>query len=207
MAEVDALLGEVTDLLAAGRFPDARKAADDALAAAPDDPRVRALYADVYLAQAVRLAAEAREERRREIDERGRPGQAFEESDAVKARFREGLAAFDRVLAVNPDHAKALALKAQLLFRIDRGNRPEALATYDRAVKALEAFVPEGAARDAGRKNLLRDRRRIEQPCAPCQDAGFCPDCGGSGWRSTLGIRRKCEACLGHGTCKRCGVL
>jgi len=197
----------VKDHLAAARFPQARAAADAAFAEAPDDPAVREVYAAVYLAHGSRLAGDARAKRRGEIEARGRPGEAFEESEDVRTTFREALAAFDRTLAAEPGHAKALALRAQLLFRIDRSNRAEALVTYDRAVEALEASVPEGPAREAGRKNLLRDRRRIERPCDWCDDTGFCTECHGSGTRSLLGIRRRCDACLGHGICKRCGVL
>ena len=204
---VDDLVGAVKDHLAAARFPEARAAADRAFGEAPDAPEVREVYAAVYLAHGSRLSGEARNKRREEIQARGRPGEPFEDSDAVRAAFRDALAAFDRVLAAEPDHAKALALKAQLLFRVDRANRAQALAAYDRAVRALEATVPEGRARETGRKNLLRDRRRIEKPCDWCDDTGFCTECSGSGSRSLLGFRRRCDACLGHGICKKCGVL
>ena len=204
---VDEALRAVKDHLAAARFPEARAAADEAFASVPDDPGVREMYGAVYLAHASRLAGDARGKRRQEIEARGRPGEAFQDGEVVRAAFRDALAAFDCVLAAEPNHAKALALRAQFLFRIDRANRPEALAAYDLAVKALEATVPEGPARDVGRKNLLRDRRRIERPCDWCDDTGFCTECAGSGFRSLLGFRRKCDACLGHGVCKKCGVL
>jgi len=204
---VDELVRAVKDHLAAARFPQARASADEAFGEAPDSPEVRVVYAAVYLAHGSRLAGDARAKRRAEIEARGRPGEVFEDGDAVRAAFRDALAAFDRVLAAEPNHAKALALKAQLLFRIDRADRARALATYDLAVKALEATVPEGPAREAGRKNLLRDRRRIEGPCDWCDDTGFCTECNGSGSRFLLGFRRRCDACLGHGVCKRCGVL
>lgn len=207
MAAVEELVHEAEARLRAGRFEEARAAVDEAHAANPGDARVQELVANVYLAHGIRLAGAARELRRKEIEARGVPGQPFEDSDNVKMMFRDVLAAFDRVLAVHPNHAKAWSLKAQALFRIDRANRTAALAAYGSAAKAIEASVPEGTARQAGLKNLLRDRRRIELPCGRCDDTGFCPECGGSGWRTILGFRRKCEACLGHGICKRCGVL
>ena len=207
MADLEAILKTAEAHLAVGRFAEARAAAEEAFALAPGDGRVRELYANVWLAQGIRLAGSARERRRQEIEERGRPGEPFEDSEQVRSLFAEVIEAFDRVLAVNPNHAKAWSLKAQVLFRIDRSNRTAALAAYDSAVRALEGSVPEGPSRETGRRNLERDRRRIEAPCKACEDTGFCPECGGSGWRSTLGFRRKCEACLGHGICKRCGVL
>ena len=207
MASLEDLLATAQAHLTAGRFPEAKAAVDEAHAVDPGDAKVRALYENVYLAHGIRLSGVAREKRRQEIEARGRPGEPFQESEAVTAVFREMRDAFDRVLAVNPRHVKALALKAQALFRIDRANRAAALAAYDEAVAALEATVAPGPALDLGTRNLLRDRRRIEGPCEWCDDTGFCTECGGSGWRTTFGFRRKCEACLGHGTCKRCGVL
>ena len=207
MTDLDTLLQEAETHLVAARFAQAKASAEEAFALGPDDPRVRELCANVYLAHAIRLSGQARERRRREIEERGKPGEPFEDSEEVQAAFREVIEAFDRVLAVNANHAKAWALKAQALFRLDRANREAALAAYDSAVNALEASVPDGPARETGRRNLLRDRRRIEGACKYCDDTGFCPECTGSGWRVTLGFRRKCEACLGHGICKRCGVL
>ena len=207
VADLEAILRTAEEHLAAGRFAEARASVEEAFVLAPEDGRVRELYGNVWLAQGIRLAGSARERRRREIDQRGRPGEPFEDSEQVRSLFAEVLEAFDRVLAVNPNHAKAWSLKAQVLFRMDRSNRAPALAAYDSAVRALEGSVPEGPSRETGRRNLERDRRRIEAPCKACEDTGFCPECGGSGWRSTLGFRRKCEACLGHGTCKRCGVL
>ena len=200
-------LAQAREHLQAGRFREALTAVGEAFALAPTDARIVAMYESVYLAHGIRLSGLARGRRRQEIETRGRPGEVFEDSEEVRAVFRESMDAFDRVLAVNPSHAKAFSLKAQVLFRIDRANRAQALALYDAAVKAIEATVPEGPAREAGRRNLLRDRRRIEAPCERCDDTGFCPECGGSGWRSLFRLRRKCEACLGHGTCKRCGVL
>jgi tetratricopeptide (TPR) repeat protein len=207
VAAVDDLVQRARERLGEGAFSDARAAVDEAFGLAPDDPAVRTLYQDVHLAHAIRLSREARERRRQEIEARGRPGEAFEDSDAVKAVFREMVEAFDRVLAVNPDHAKAHGLKGQTLVRLDRGNRPAALAEYDAAIRALEATLPEGPARETGRRNLLGDRRRIEVPCEWCDDTGFCTECGGGGWRSLLGVRLRCDACNGHGICKRCGVL
>ena len=207
MAAVDDLLARAEGHLEKGEFPEARAAIDAAFGEDPNDGRVRDFYGKVYLAHGIRLAGVARERRRQEIEVRGRPGEPFEDSDDVKAVFREEVETFDRVLAANPNDGKAWALKAQALFRLDRANRPAALAAYDAAVRALEATVPEGPARETGRRNLARDRRRIEVPCKACDDTCFCPECSGSGWRSVLGFRKKCEACLGHGICKRCGVL
>ena len=207
MSDPEDALARVQEHLAAGRFSEAKAAVDEAFASAPSDDRVREQYEAVYLAHGIRLSGIARERRRAEIERRGRPGETFEDSEDVRGLYRDVVSSFDRVLAVNPNHAKALALKAQALFRIDRANRSEALSLYDAAVRAVEGTTPEGRARETGRRNLLRDRRRIEAPCKWCDDTGFCPECSGSGWRTVLGFRRKCEACLGHGICKRCGVL
>jgi len=207
VAGLDELLARAKAHLDGGRFPEAKAAVQEAFDLDPKDEGVREAYGNVYLAHGIRLSGAAREMRRREIDARGTPGEAFEDSDAVKAVFRETIEAFDRVLAANPDHAKALSLKAEALFRLDRANRAQALAAYDDAITALERTLPPGPALDRGRRNLGMGRRRIERPCERCDDTGFCAECGGSGWRTVLGFRKKCEACLGHGVCKRCGVL
>jgi len=207
VAALDALLERVQQHLAHAEFAEAKAAADDAFSSAPNDERVRAMYANLNLAHGIRLVSQAVDRRAREIDERGRPGQPFEDSEAVQGIFRDALLAFDRVLAVDPDHLKALSLKAQALFRIDRGQRAHALGLYDEAARALERTLSDESARETARRNVLGARRRIETPCEWCDDTGFCPECTGSGWRTVLGFRRKCEACLGHGICKRCGVL
>ena len=187
---------------------EAKVACDEAFALFPEDARVREMVANLYLAHGIRLSGLARELRRKEIEARGKPGELFEDGDAVKATFRDVLDAFERVLAVDADHVKAWSLKAQAVFRLDRANRAAALGAYDEALRALERTHPAGTpALETGRRTLLRGRRQIEHPCDLCDDTGFCTECGGSGWRSTLGIRRRCEACLGHGICKRCGVL
>ena len=208
MADVDDLLVQAQDHLNAGRFSEAKVACDEAFASFPEDPRVRAMVANLYLAHGIRLSGLARELRRKEIDARGKPGELFEDGEAVARTFRDALDAFDRVLAVDADHVKAWSLKAQALFRQDRVNRPAALAAYDEAVRALERTLPEGSpGLEKGRRTLVRGRRQIERACDWCDDTGFCTECGGSGWRSTLGFRRMCETCLGKGICKRCGVL
>lgn len=207
MAALEELLRKAEGHLTIGQFPEAKAAIEEAFALARGDERVREIYANVYLAHGIRMSGIVREARRSEIEARGNPGEAFEDSDAVKTAFREVIGAFDRVLAANPDHVKALSLKAQALFRLDRSNRAEALAVYDEALKALERTVPAGGSLETGRRNLLSGRRRIERPCEWCDDTGFCTECGGSGWRTVLGFRKPCEACIGHGVCKRCGVL
>lgn len=207
VAAIEDLARKAQGHLESGQFEAAKAAVDEAWTLAPGDDRLRDLYANVYLAHGIRLSGIAREMRRKEIEAGGKPGETFEDSEAVKAVFREMIAAFDRVLAVDPNHTKALSLKAQALFRMDRGNRAAALAVYEEAMRALERTVPPGPALETGKRNLTTARRRIERPCDWCDDTGFCTECGGTGWRTTLGFRRKCDACLGHGTCKRCGVL
>ena len=208
VADLEDLLKRAQDHLVAGRFSEAKASADEAFASFPDESRVREMLASLYLAHGIRLSGLAREMRRKEIETRGKPGELFEDSEAVRDVFCEVLAAFERVLAVDPGHVKAWSFKAQALFRLDRANRPAALAAYDEAVRALERTVPAGSrALEAGKRTLLRGRRQIERPCDACDDTGFCTECGGGGWRVTLGFRRKCDACLGHGICKRCGVL
>lgn len=205
MASAEEFLERARALLQEGTFEEARAVLDEGIAVHGEDARLRDLYEGVHLALGIRLAAEAREMRRREIEARGAPGEAFEDSEAARASFEDALAAFNRVLAVNPGHVKALTLKAQTMFRLDRGNRDAALDLYAEATRALDAAG--GPEREAGRRNLLRDRRQIEMPCEWCDDTGFCTECGGAGWKTTLRIRRKCDACLGHGVCRRCGVL
>ena len=208
MADVEDLLKRAQDHLAAGRFPEAKAVCDEGLASFPEDADVREMYSNLHLAHGIRLSGLVREMRRKEIEARGKPGELFEDGDAVQATFRDALDAFDRVLAVDADHVKAWSIKAHSLFRQDRANRPAALAAYDEAVRALERTLPAGSpALETGRRTLLRGRRQIERPCDLCDDTGFCTECGGSGWRSTLGFRRKCETCLSQGICKRCGVL
>jgi len=207
VTDIEDLLAQVQTHFASGQFLEARATIQEAFDLDPLNDRVREAYQNVYLAHGIRLSGVARELRRQEIDARGRPGEAFEDSDRVKAVFREVLGAFDKVLAANPDHVKGLSLKAEALFRFDRANRPQALAAYDAAIGALQRSVPAGSVREKGERNLGMGRRRIERPCERCDDTGFCAECGGSGWRTVLGFRKKCEACLGHGVCKRCGVL
>jgi len=207
VGDLDALLASAQSHLVVARFAEAKADADAAFLLDPGDSRVRELYQNVYLAHGIRLVGEARERRRREIELRGKAGEPFEDTEDVRGLFQEAVDAFERVLAVNANNPKAWSLKAQALFRADRANREAAVAAYDNALKALDASVPEGPLRDVGRRNLSRDRRRIEARCPRCDDTGFCPECTGSGWRVTLGFRRKCETCLGHGICKRCGVL
>lgn len=207
MASAEEFLARAQAHLATGTFAVAKAVLDEGLAAHPEDPRLREMFENVHLAHGIRLSANAREMRRREIEARGRPGEAFEDSHAVRAAFQEALAAFDRVLAVNPNHVKALTLKAQTMFRFDRASRAAALELYDTAVRTIDADLAGDPARDAGVRNLQRARRQIEAPCEWCDDTGFCTECGGAGWKTTLRIRRKCDACLGHGVCRRCGVL
>lgn len=207
MASVEELLEKAKSHLVAGQFLEAKAAVQEAYALDPSDSRVQEIHGNVFLAHGIRLSGVARERRRQEIEARGRPGEAFEDSAEVAHAFEEMLEAFDQVLAVNPDHVKALSLKAEGLIRFDRANRGQALAVYDEAGRALERTVIPGPALERGRQNLLRARRRIERPCDRCDDTGFCPECQGSGWRTRLGVRTKCESCLGHGICKQCGVL
>lgn len=208
MATLEDLLRTAEGHLVVGQFPEAKAAVDEAFAIDPDDARLGELYQNVYLAHGIRLSGLARETRRREIEERGKPGEAFADSEEVTSLFREMVAAFDRVLAVNPRNVKALSLKAQAFYRMDRGNRAQALVVYDEAMAALEETNPsDSAARETGRRNLLHARRRIEKPCEWCDDTGFCTECGGSGLRTVLRFRKRCETCLGHGICRRCGVL
>lgn len=208
MGNVDDLLERAQDHLTAGHFPEARALVEEAHAGFPSDSRVNELYSNVYLAHGIRLTGLAREARRKEIEARGKPGEMFEDSEPVVLLFHQAIDAFDRVLEASPDNPKAWSLKGQALFRMDRVHREAALAAYDEAVSALErSLSADHPGLESGRRALLRGRRQIERPCALCDDTGFCPECGGGGWRVTLGFRRKCDACLGHGVCKRCGVL
>lgn len=207
VASAEDVLAAAQRHLAEGAFLAAKAVLDEALDRHPDEAEVRELYANVYLAHGIRLSGEARETRRREIESRGRPGETFEDSEDVQGLFRESVSAFDCVLAVDPTHVKAMTLKAQVLFRLDRENREVACNLYEEGIRALETTTSDEEARASAEKNLRRALRQIEAPCERCDDTGFCTECTGSGCRTTLGIRRMCEACWGHGVCRSCGVL
>ena len=186
------------EALERGDVEGARAQVDRAFAETPDDPEVRELYSSLHLARAIRLAAVAREARRKDIVSRDIPyDEEFQDSPEVARHFEEALAAMDEVLMAVPGHEKAQMTKAAILFRRDReGGRPQ----------ALEILQAVAAANPANRQVSLTIRK-IERPCPRCSDTGFCPDCRGRGSKRFLGMERTCEACHGQGICLLCGVL
>lgn len=167
-------------------------------AASPDDPAVRELYAALELARGIRLSAAAREARRQDILRRDIGyDEEFVDSPEVRRAFDDALAGIDRALAIEPGLPKAVMMRAALLFRRDReANRAEALA----ALQALASAHPEN-------RQIGLEIRRIERPCERCSDTGFCPDCGGRGFRRLFRLESKCEACHGQGICLACGIV
>jgi tetratricopeptide (TPR) repeat protein len=182
----------------AGRFDEALAAAEEAYRLEAGDGPIRELYVGLHLARGVKLAAAARDLRRQEVVARDiRAEVEFEDSDRVKAVFQGALAAFDTVLAADPDNEKALMMKASTLHRFDRAARRE---------EALGLLRRVGEAHPENRQLRLLVKK-VERKCDECSDTGFCPHCVGRGSRTLLGFKRKCERCWGQGICLRCGVL
>ena len=198
MADAQTLYSRARDAVDAGRFDEAMSAADEAFAADPADAAIRELYTGLHLAEAVKAAARARELRRKSIvDRRIGYEQEFADTAETKRAFEEAIAAFDRVLHVDPSNGKALMLKAAALHRFDRAaRRAEAVA----AVQRILAANPDN-------RQAKLALRKIERTCVDCGDSGFCPRCGGRGVRLLLGVERRCNRCWGQGICLRCGVL
>lgn len=189
---------EAKAALEAGDAEKARTLMDRAFAERPTEADVRALYAALHLARAIRLAADAREARRQDIVARDIPyEEEFEDAPGVAKAFDGALTAVEAVLAADPRHEKALTTKAAVLFRRDRAaGRPAALEI----LKAVAEANPDN-------KQVAAAIRRIERPCPRCSDTGFCPYCRGRGSKRFLGVERKCEKCHGQGICLACGIL
>jgi len=139
------------EALERGDVEGARAQVDRAFAETPDDPEVRELYSSLHLARAIRLAAVAREARRKDIVSRDIPyDEEFQDSPEVARHFEEALAAMDEVLMAVPGHEKAQMTKAAILFRRDReGGRPQ----------ALEILQAVAAANPANRQVALTIRK------------------------------------------------
>lgn len=193
-----AKLEELKAALKEGDFDRSVRLSEEAAAESPDDPEVRELYAVTHLATAIRLSDRAREARRQELVRREIDYDVeFEDSPEVTESYEKALTAIDDVLRVEPNHWKALMLKASLLFRKDRERgRPEAL-------EILRVL----AETDPSNKQVPFAIRKIERPCPRCGDTGFCPYCKGRGTKRFLRMDRKCEQCYGRGICPACGVL
>jgi tetratricopeptide (TPR) repeat protein len=196
--DVSAYLVRAQRSLEAGKFEEAKEAIEKGYALEPDDGRVREFYQQILLADGVRLTRRARDMRRDEIRSLGKRERAsYRDSERVMRAFEEALESMDKVLAINPDNAKALMLKAGILDRMDRkGRRQEVLQLFERALEI-----------HPGNEELLYARERIVRPCAQCGDTGLCPDCKGSGEVSALAIKSSCPTCRGSGVCNRCGIF
>lgn len=192
------LYEEARNALDRGDAEGARDRIARAYEANPTDPAVRELYAGLLLAQAIRLAAQAREARRADILRRNIGyDEEFHDSPDVAKLFDEALAAHDEVLRVDASHEKARMMKAALLFRRDRA------AGRVQALEILRAIL----AAHPGNRQVAYAIRKIETPCRRCSDTGFCPDCIGTGQRRRLGFTSKCRSCHGQGICLACGVV
>jgi len=191
-------MGEAKDALERGDFERAFRIVEEAVAAAPDDPEARELYAVTHLAKAIRLSDRAREARRQELIRRAIDYDVeFDDTADVSRMFDEALAVIEDVLRVQPGHWKALLLKASLMFRRDRmAGRPEALEILAKLAEA-----------DPTNRQVPFTIRKIERPCARCKDTGFCSYCRGRGTKRFLRMESKCEKCYGRGICPACGVL
>lgn len=194
----DDLLAPAKAALERSAPDEARALVDRAFGAHPEDPEVRAMYAALHLAEAIRLSSRARELRRQEIVARDIPYETeFEDGPSVAKAFDEAAAEIDAVLAVDPKHEKALMMKASLLFRRNReAGRGEALSI-------LQAIVDANPAN----RQVLYTMKKVSAPCPRCSDSGFCPRCRGRGSRRRLGFEAKCETCHGQGICLVCGIL
>ncbi|MFQ5920345.1 MAG: hypothetical protein ACE5I4_09940 [Thermoplasmata archaeon] len=200
MGESDAtsLLTRAQRSLEAQRFEQARVAIVEGQARFPDNDKVRDLFQQIHLADGVRRHRRAQDLRRDEIRGLGKAERAaYRDSDRVTEEFREAVAGLDRVLTLEPNHAKAMMLKAGVLDRMDRaGTRGE---VQDLLTKAL-SLHPENA-------ELLFAWDRLAAPCPHCQDTGICPDCQGAGEISAFLVRHICPTCKGRGGCRRCGLF
>lgn len=184
--------------LEAQRFEEARAAIEEGQARFPGDDKIRDLYRQIHLADGVRQHRRAQDLRRDEMQAWGKKERpAYRNSRGVTEGFREAIASLDRVLALEPDHPKAIMLKAGVLDRMDReGTREEVRALLTHAL----SLHPDNA-------ELLYARDRLAAPCPHCLDTGFCPDCQGSGDVSALLVKRPCPTCRGRGACLRCGLF
>lgn len=200
MASRDAtsILTRAQRSLEAQRFEEARAAIEQGQARFPDNDKVRDLFQQIHLADGIRRHQRARELRRDEIRALGKNERSgYVSSDRVKEQFHAAIASLDRVLALEPDHAKAMMLKAGVLDRMDRtSTRNDVQDLLNRAL----SLHPENA-------ELLFAQERLSAPCPHCQDTGLCPDCQGAGEISALVRRHTCPTCKGRGACRRCGLF
>ena len=184
--------------LEAQEFEEARAAIEEGQARFPHNDKVQGLYLQIHLADGVRRHRKAQDLRRDEIRSLGKKDRpAYRNSGRVRKVFGSSIASLDSVLAVDPDHAKAMMLKAGVLDRMDRqGTRDEVRALLEKAL-SLHPENPE----------LLYVRDRLSAPCPDCQDSGICPDCHGAGKISALFLTNTCPTCKGRGACRRCGIF
>lgn len=194
----DDLVRQAREALEGGNADRGRELVDRAHAADPADAGVTELYAQLHLAHAVRLAARAREARRRAIVARDIPYDVeFRDDPEVTRAFEEARSEIELVLSADPGHEKALMAKASLLFRQDREtNRTQALDI----LRGIAGAHPEN-------RQIALAMRKMEGPCPRCSDTGFCAACRGRGSRRFLGLERRCDLCHGQGICPVCGIL
>ncbi len=200
MAEPEAIsiLTRTQRSLEAQQFEEAKAAIVEGQARFPSNDKVRDLFQQIHLADGIRRHRRAQDLRRdeiRDLEKKERAG--YRDSDRVVEEFRGATTSLDKVLDLEPDHAKAMMLKAGVLDRMDRvGTREE---VQDLLNKAL-SLHPDNA-------ELVFARDRLSVPCPHCQDTGACPACQGAGEISALVLRRVCPTCKGHGACRRCGLF
>lgn len=192
------ILTQAQRSLEAQEFEAAKAAIQEGQARFPDNDKVRDLYQQIHLADGVRRHRVAQDLRRDEIRALGKKDRpAYRNSGRVTEVFRSSIGSLDSVLAVEPDHAKAMMLKAGVLDRMDRREtRDEVRALLEKAL----SLHPEN-------EELLYVRGRLSASCPHCQDNGICPDCHGAGEISALFLTHSCPTCKGRGACRRCGIF
>ncbi len=192
------ILTQAQRSLEAQQFEDARVAIQEGQARFPDNDKVRDLYQQIHLADGVRRHRVAQDLRRDEIRALGKKDRsAYRNTSQVTAEFRASVASLDRVLAVEPIHAKAMMLKAGVLDRMDRqGTRGEVRQLLEKALSL-----------HPGNAELRFAQDRLSIACPHCEDSGMCPDCKGAGEVSALVVTRTCPTCKGRGACRRCGLF
>ncbi|MDX1535107.1 MAG: hypothetical protein R3291_05760, partial [Thermoplasmata archaeon] len=101
------------------RFEEALSVIEEGQARFPENEKVRDLYLQIHLADGVRRHRRAQDLRRDDIRAtRKKDRSEYRDGTEITRAFQEAIGSLDRVLAIQPDHAKALMLKAGVLDRM-----------------------------------------------------------------------------------------
>ncbi len=185
--------------LEAGQFEAAREAIERGYERDPADRSIREMFQQVLFAYGIRQARRGRDLRRDSLRGLGRRPKDWAPSDTpeVQEAFQRALDCFERVLQVNPGHAKAVMMKGATLYRMDRhGRRAEVRLIYQRALES----APDS-------QELRYALDMIDRRCGSCRDTGQCLNCGGTGQVSAIVFRSTCPQCRGSGVCPKCAIL